>query len=66
MLSVLVDSLVHEDGTQFVWLISFADQPLAVTPGLPGNMGLIDLLTHDLAPATIELPPLGVKMYRVV
>lgn len=63
---VLVDSLVHEDGTQFVWLISEAEHPLAVTPVLPGNTSLVDLLTHEPAPATIELSPLGVNVYRVV
>jgi len=63
---VLVDSLVHEDGTQFVWLISEAEHPLTVTPVLPGSMGLVDLLTHEPAPATIELSSLGVNVYRVV
>jgi len=63
---VLVDSLIHDDGTRFVWFISEAEHPLACTPTVRDGKGLADLLTGEVAQGAIELPPFGVKVYRVV
>jgi endo-1,4-beta-mannosidase len=63
--SVLVDALIHEDGTRFVWLISASEQTLAVTPTIAGESKLAELDTDQIAPQTIELEPFGVRVYRL-
>ncbi len=63
---VLVDSLVADDGTRFVWFISEADQPLTVTPNRSDATGFVDVVTGEDAQGTIALPAFGVKVYRVV
>jgi endo-1,4-beta-mannosidase len=63
---VLVDALVHEDGTQFVWLISESEHSLLVTPRKANGKALSDLFTQEVAPETIELEPLGVRVFRMI
>jgi hypothetical protein len=40
---VLVDSLVHLDGSRYVWFLSQAAEPVKLRPGLPPGQGLVDL-----------------------
>jgi len=61
---VLVDSLVRDDGTRFVWLVSEAADVLEVKPDA-GGVRLADLLTGELVTAPIALPPYGVGVYQV-
>jgi len=55
---VACDVMVHEDGTRYAWLVSQADEALAVKPVLHGA---------SLAPGqeTTTLPPYGVAVLRL-
>jgi endo-1,4-beta-mannosidase len=59
---VLVDALVHRDGTRYVWLVGEDAGELKVTPRLrdPGALETLDGEPVD----TILLPPYGVTVLR--
>jgi endo-1,4-beta-mannosidase len=61
---VLVDSLVHHDGTRFVWLVSEADAELKVQPRV--DDGTLETLAGDPVGATVLLPAYGVLVLRHV
>lgn len=54
---VAVDSMIHEDGTRYVWFVSQAAEELVVKP-VVRNGGR---LTED----TVVLPPFGVRVLRL-
>lgn len=54
---VAVDSMIHEDGTRFVWLVSQAAEELAVKP-VVRNGG-------RLAEDVVVLPPFGVRVLKL-
>jgi endo-1,4-beta-mannosidase len=62
---VAADTLVHEDGRRFVWLVSQSEEELAVKPALAAGLTLGGL---DGAPrdASVVLPPFGVGVYRLL
>jgi hypothetical protein len=61
---VLVDSLVHRDGSRYVWFLSQAAEPVKLRPGLPAGQGLADLETG--APVDeVNLSGYGVAVYRL-
>ncbi|HKS99255.1 MAG TPA: beta-mannosidase, partial [Rugosimonospora sp.] len=60
---VLVDCLDRDDGTRFVWLVSQASTPVAVTPRTQTGLPLRDLWSGALV-STVELPPFGVRVLR--
>ncbi len=62
---VLVDSLVRADGTEFVWFISESPEILWVTPLVPDGYGLSALETGSVLTGPVELPPYGVRVYRL-
>jgi hypothetical protein len=56
---VLVATMSHEDGREFVWFVSQADEELRVTPSLgSGRLRLLDGTDTD----EVELGPLGVQV----
>jgi len=60
---VAVDRLRHEDGREFVWLVSQAAGELTVRPAVAGGRVL-----HDLDGAPVEavtLPPYGVRVLEL-
>jgi endo-1,4-beta-mannosidase len=61
---VACDVLVRSDGTRFAWLVSQADEPVTVKPGLAAGLQLTDL---DGSPADsgATLPPFGVTVLRL-
>lgn len=61
---VLVDALVHEDGTRFVWLVSEADDELKVQPRV--DDGALETLDGDPVGPTVLLPAYGVQVLRHV
>jgi endo-1,4-beta-mannosidase len=56
------DTLDHEDGRRFAWLVSQSDEPLTVAPRASGTL-------HDLGaqePLTeVALPPFGVRVLEL-
>ena len=64
---VLVDALVHEDGTRFVWLVSeSADEVKArprLTDGADGSA--LRTLDGDAVGEVVPLPPYGVAVLRL-
>ena len=38
-----MDSLVHLDGSRYVWFLGQAAKPVKLRPGLPPGQGLVDL-----------------------
>lgn len=58
---VLVSAMIHEDGREYVWFISQADQPLRVTPTI--HTGTLRSLEGDER-KTIELNPFGVEVLQ--
>ena len=62
---VLVDRLVHENGTEFVWFISEASRSLSITPRLSEGSRLVHVDTGEASPAPIELSPFGVEVRRL-
>jgi endo-1,4-beta-mannosidase len=59
---VLVDALVHEDGTRLVWLVSESDEDIKVAPTV--DQGLLRTLDDDPVEAPVLLPPYGVVVLR--
>ncbi len=62
---VLVDALVHEDGSRLVWLVSEHDEALEVRPHVEGDGVLGHLGGDALAGPTVALPPYGVVVLRL-
>ena len=62
---VLVDALVHQDGRQFVWLVSENDGPLRVRPRLPAGGRLIPLEGGDPVDEVL-LAPYGVSVLQLL
>jgi endo-1,4-beta-mannosidase len=54
---VAVDSLIHEDGTKYVWFVSQAAEELAVKPTVRDG--------GRLAEDTVLLPPFGVRVLKL-
>ncbi len=54
---VAVDSLVHEDGTRYVWFVSQATEELTVKPTVRNG--------GRLAEDTVVLPPFGVRVLKL-
>ena len=63
---VLVDRLVHDSGTEFVWFVSESDRPLSATPRLPEGSRLGEVDTGEASPASVELPAFGVEVRRLL
>jgi beta-glucosidase len=61
---VLVDSLVHEDGTSFVWLVSEADEEVKARPRVPEGSTL-ETLDGDPVGDVVALAPYGVAVLRL-
>jgi beta-glucosidase len=59
---VLVDELVHDDGTRFVWLVSEHADELEARLELRG--GGLRTLDGEPADSTVVLPPYGVAVLR--
>jgi endo-1,4-beta-mannosidase len=62
---VASDTLVHEDGRQFVWLVSQSDEELAVKPALATGLTLAGLDGNPVDGA-VTLPPFGVGVYQLL
>ena len=62
---VLVDGLVHADGSRFVWLVSEHADELKVGPRIADGGMLRTLDGHD-ADDVVALPPYGVVVLRHV
>jgi hypothetical protein len=63
---VLVDSLVHEDGDRFVWVVSGAAEAVSATVHVAGGGGLEDVESGERVDAAVELPAYGVRVLRLV
>jgi endo-1,4-beta-mannosidase len=61
---VLVDGLVHEDGTSFVWLVSEHDDEVKVSPLTAA--GTLQTLDGDPVGDVVALPAYGVTVLRLV
>jgi endo-1,4-beta-mannosidase len=61
---VLVDSLVHRDGSRYVWFLSQAAEPVKLRPGLPQGQELVDLEAGEPV-AEVNLRGYGVAVYRL-
>ncbi|HET7388683.1 MAG TPA: cellulase family glycosylhydrolase [Nocardioidaceae bacterium] len=61
---VLVDGMVRDDGTAFVWLVSESDDKRQVRPRVADGGGLRTLEGEPLG-AEITLPPYGVAVLRL-
>jgi hypothetical protein len=61
---VLVDSLVHRDGSRYVWFLSQGAEPVKLRPGLPQGQELVDLETGEPV-AEVNLRSYGVAVYRL-
>lgn len=62
---VLVDALVHEDGSRYVWLISEDAEELKVQPRADDG-GTLQTLDGTVVDDTVLLPPYGVLVLRHV
>jgi endo-1,4-beta-mannosidase len=62
---ILTDTLVHEDGRVFVWLVSQADNTVSVTPSLRGGARLTELEDPATAVPKVTLEPLGVGVFQL-
>lgn len=58
---VLVDRLVRDDGTEFVWLVSHAQEEVVVAPRSPRGLAALD----GSALEAVTLPPMGVGVCRL-
>ncbi|MHB9755591.1 cellulase family glycosylhydrolase [Streptomyces sp. BYX5S] len=62
---VAADTLVHEDGRRFGWLVSQSPEPLTVTPAVsPRGAAPHDLATGEPV-AEVELEPYGVRVVEL-
>jgi endo-1,4-beta-mannosidase len=61
---VIVDSLVHEDGTRFTWLVNLVDIDLEITPLVADGGKLTDVRDSETVSGTVALPPFGVRVLR--
>jgi len=61
---VVVDSLVHDDGTVSTWLVNLVDEELTVTPAGSGAASLHDVLDGAAVAGPVALPPFGVRVLR--
>jgi hypothetical protein len=61
---VLVDSLVHEDGTRFVWLVSESADEVEARPRTSDGSTL-HTLDGEPVGDTVALPPYGVAVLRL-
>jgi endo-1,4-beta-mannosidase len=59
------DVLVRSDGHRFAWLVSQADEPVTVKPGLAAGLRLTHL-DGTAADTGVTLPPFGVSVLRLV
>jgi len=61
---VAADVLVHEDGSQFAWLVSHAAEPVTIKPQLASGSRLCAL---DGAPSngSVSLAPFGVGVFCI-
>jgi endo-1,4-beta-mannosidase len=62
---VASDVLVRSDGHRFAWLVSQADEPVTVKPGLAAGLRLTHL-DGGAADTGVTLPPFGVSVLRLV
>jgi endo-1,4-beta-mannosidase len=62
---VASDVLVRSDGHRFAWLVSQADEPVTVKPGLAAGLRLTHL-DGAAADTGVTLPPFGVSVLRLV
>ena len=61
---VAADVLVHEDGSQFAWLVSHAAEPATVKPQLGPGLRLRELDGGPVS-GTVTLAPFGAGVYRI-
>lgn len=61
---VMVDSLRHEDGTTFSWLVNLVDRDLKVEVGGPSGQTLTDVLDGSKVAGPLSLSPFGVTVLR--
>ena len=62
---VACDTLVRDDGTRFAVLVSHADGPLTLKPGLSAGTRLVTLSGEDTGPG-VSLPPFGVAVLMIL
>jgi endo-1,4-beta-mannosidase len=60
---VLVDALVHQDGSRYVWLVSESAEELKVRPRVDGG-GTLQTLEGAATEDTVLLPPYGALVLR--
>lgn len=58
---VIVDTLVHADGTQYVWFVSQTEEHLEITPRTDGELTSLDGTSAE----RVMLPPYGVSVARL-
>jgi hypothetical protein len=58
------NSLVHLDGSRYVWFLSQAAEPVKLRPGLPPSQGLVDLEAGTPV-IEVNLCGYGVAVYRL-
>jgi hypothetical protein len=64
---VLVDALVHDGGTRFVWLVSESDAEVKARPRLSDGAdgSVLQTLDGDPVGEVVALPPYGVAVLRL-
>jgi endo-1,4-beta-mannosidase len=62
---ILTDTLEHQDGRVFAWLVSQADDAVPVTPRLAGGRCLADLDEPTRPVQKVTLEPYGVGVFEV-
>jgi endo-1,4-beta-mannosidase len=62
---ILVDTVLHADGTEFVWLVSENQEATSVSPNFPEACVLVDLESGQQLEDPAELPAYGVRVFRL-
>ena len=62
---VFSDSLVHEDGRRFVWLVSESEEEVSVAPDIREGKRLVELSGKETVSSPVGLRPFGVRVYEL-